>query len=273
MVAPGPLGFRNEHLKQLAEGYGDRTTVEKAYGAKPSPEAGEALTQLYQFQNSYLRCALPDWFYEAWGAVGLIPVGKPKHREAAPDVRPIGVGDSLRRVFHKHGMAGSKAALRKHQEPQQVALAEGGAHKLVHSVRMHQEERPGFCIAHLDTDNAFQEMMRAAIIERLGYIPELAHMQRFMHKILAGKAPLVLDGEVWGGAASEEGVVQGDPLSMAVYAAVFQEELEMLDAEVSEFDGTARAGADDVYVVAPAAVCLAACRRFAVRLRLKSLGL
>ena len=141
--------------------------------------------------------------------------------------------------------------------PQQVVLELGGAAKLVHQVRMLEEATPGSVVAKIDIANAFNEIMRAAVIAHFGTVPTLAHMQLFLYKLLNPECALVLDGEVWIDTASgllvtsAEGLVQGCPFSSAVFAVALQPHLVALDAKLEAAGGAARAGADDVYAVGP----------------------
>ena len=258
LVNPGPFGMRNEYLRELALGWGSLTAVEQSEGTGGNPVAREALFELSAFMDSYLQGRLPEWFYGAWGSLSLTALVKPKPPDAAPNalpaVRPIGMGDSLRKAFHLHAFKENKTAMAEYLEPLNVVLAEGGAAKLVHSVRMMHEANPSFVVLHLDTANAFNELKRSAIIKRFGSIPKLKHMQRFLHATLNPSGALVVDGEVWtepdGVVTSDEGVTQGDPLSAAVYAVTYHEALQQLDADCAEDGGAARAGADDVYALA-----------------------
>jgi len=120
-------------------------------------------------------------------------------------------------------------------------------------------------------------ILRQAIVDRFGDIPDLAALQFFLRTILAAGGSLVLDGEVWVNEdgeeqQSEEGVTQGCPLSMGVYAVASLKELMEADAELKLVGGQARAGADDCYIQGPPAAAMAACKRYAQRVK-ERLGL
>ena len=113
-------------------------------------------------------------------------------------------------------------------------------------------------------------MRRAKLLERLAAIPTLAHMSDFVHATLNGKSSLVMGGDLLldpqgNEVLSEEGVVQGDPLSSALFAVAIHEELMALNATVAAGGGMgagARAGADDVFVVGLPEVVLPAVATF-----------
>ena len=60
--------------------------------------------------------------------------------------RPIGVSDSLRRVFHKQAMTANKLPMAEYLNPLQMVLEEGAAAKLVHMTRISFERDPRFII-------------------------------------------------------------------------------------------------------------------------------
>ena len=94
------------------------------------------------------------------------------------------MGDTLRKAFHLHAMAANKEAMASYLRPFNVVLEGGGAAKLVNGNRMLLESHPGHVMIHIDVSNAFNELSRDAIVQRLGQVPSLAHMQRFMLKVL-----------------------------------------------------------------------------------------
>ena len=86
----------------------------------------------------------------------------------------------------------------------------------------------------------------------------------------------MLDGVVWEEEGlevkSEEGVVQGDPLSSAIFAVTMLPELQELDLALRVHSGMARAGADDTFVVGPPIAALEAVTLFVLSLK-QNLGL
>eukprot|EP00973_Karenia_brevis_P022762 3132220-Karenia_brevis.AAC.1 len=89
MSSPGVSGFRNAYLKCLGCDFADR-------------RAAEAVELLEQFAEAYANVDLPAWFYVIFSSVRLVAPIKPTAQEIAevPDVRPLGLGECLRRLIH-----------------------------------------------------------------------------------------------------------------------------------------------------------------------------
>ena len=165
MVAPGPGGLRGEHLLAVVRGVGSPDAMDELMEYVKTPAAETAVLKIGRFQDLYLAGRLPDWFYQAWGGLSLVALYKDVvELDAVADaaVRPIGMGDTLRKVFHLHGFQRCRQPMADYLFPQQVVLELGGAAKLVHQVRMLEEATPGSVVAKIDIANAFNEIMRAA---------------------------------------------------------------------------------------------------------------
>ena len=76
---------------------------------------------------------LPAWFYRVTAAARLIALSKgpPPALGQVPPLRPIAVGDNLRRAVTKSVVRAQKEVLRDHFWPEQAALGvSGGSHFL-----------------------------------------------------------------------------------------------------------------------------------------------
>ena len=81
-----------------------------------------------------------------------------------------------------------------------------------------------------DFRNAFNGQFRASVVQALLDCPELSHLA-FLAKVLLESAHgLEHQGELWG--ECEEGLAQGDPLSMFFFCIGIQEDLEELDRKL-----------------------------------------
>ena len=133
-----------------------------------------------------------------------------------------------------------------------------------------------FIVVRLDIRNAFNEICRAAVVASFLEEPKLEHMAPFVAQILRGKFTISLEGEIWveidGEMRSLEGVIQGCPLAMAMFAVALQPHLRWADLQLQQYGGVARAGADDIYLVGPAEQTLALAEEFAARMRAWPLG-
>ena len=85
-------------------------------------------------------------------------------------------------------------------------MSQAGGGKLIHSVRMLAEERRDFVVVKLDMKNAFNEVSRASIIERLEDEPSLQHLAWHAATLLAPASGLESGGQLWGEA--QEGTTQ-----------------------------------------------------------------
>ena len=128
-VAAGYGGLRNEHLRCAAQHW-DETDF----------------SVLEDFCLKYLNGRLPPWFYKVWESQSTVPLFKLADKNPS-QVRPVGIKNSFIRTLHKEVVHDNRSALRDYLEPQQLALAPGGAAKLVHTVRMTMEENPNFVLS------------------------------------------------------------------------------------------------------------------------------
>ena len=67
---------------------------------------------------------LPAWFYSVWNSLQTVAPYKDSSQEA---VRPLGLKNSLTKLFNKEVMVQSKPELREFLEPVQLGLAVAGA--------------------------------------------------------------------------------------------------------------------------------------------------
>ena len=205
---------------------------------------------------------LPTWFYKVWLSLQTVALYKAAEKV---DVRPLGLRNSLVKVFHREVMRQSKGELRQYLEPVQLGQSMAGAAKLVLSVGgAIRANRDHICVK-IDLKNAFNECSKAAILEVLEAEESLTHLTSFAAAVLAPDVILESNGESWG--IAEEGVVQGDIPSGAFFCVAQQPALIKLDQECQQGGGFAKGGFDDVYAVGRAEVVLPAVKRFQQDLR------
>ena len=243
-VAPGFGGLGNEHLRTLAEVWGE-----------------EEMSLLESFSLRYLNAELEPWFYRVWESVMTVPLFKTEDKET---LRPVGVKSSLIRTLHKRVVRDNRAAITSFLEPQQVALSKAGGFKLVHAVRMMAEEnrdKPDWVVVKVDMANAHNEVSRASVIEALEDEPELSHLALHAAVCLAAHHGLEVGGNLWG--ESGEGMCQGDPLAGAWFCVAWHRFVRELDASLAAVGGMARFGNDDGYLVGPSNVVFPALKKFA----------
>ena len=68
----------------------------------------------------YLAGDLPLWFYRVWLTIQTVALYKTALRT---DVRPLGLRNSLIKVFHKEAMSQSRPEIREFLEPQQLGMS------------------------------------------------------------------------------------------------------------------------------------------------------
>ena len=242
-VAAGFGGLRNEHLRCAAQHWDDND-----------------FCVMEEFSIKYLNGNLPPWFYKVWGSVSTVPLFKSSDQDPS-QVRPVGIKNSFVRTLHKEVVKDNRPALREYLEPQQLALAPGGAAKLVHTVRMTLEENQDFVCVCLDMKNAHNEVSRKSVVVGLESQLTLRHLAQHAATCLASHQRLEAGGVAWGEAG--QGLTQGDPEAGFSYCVACHEDVKTLDRTVAAKGGKAVFGNDDGYVMGPASVVFPAVEKFA----------
>ena len=146
-VSPGSGGLRNEYLIALWERLEDRE-----------------IKLIEELGLEYLAGSLPSWFYRVWLCVQTVALFK---NAGQKDVRPLGLRNSLVKVFHKEAITQSKPEIREYLEPQQLGMSQAGAAKLVNCVRGMVNTRRDMVCIKIDLANAYNEISRTAILNVL----------------------------------------------------------------------------------------------------------
>lgn len=246
-VSPGTGGMRGEFLITLAEVWSE-----------------EEMTRMEEFGMEYLNGLLPPWFYRVWGTVTTIPLFKTEQRLNSR-LRPVGVKGTLVRMLHKYVARQNRATLESYLQPQQLCMTLGGAHKLVHCVRMFMEEHTDWVCVKCDVKNAHNEISRASILETMDSEPTLRHLTHHLATTLAMPSALETTGTVWGEAG--DGLTQGDAEASGAFAVGWHPEVRELDAELSRGGGCCRFGNDDGYIMGPGEIVFPALENFANKIQ------
>ena len=132
-----------------------------------------------------------------------------------PGVRPIGVGEILRRVTSKAILQVAKPDIEEACGfVQKCSGMPAGIEAAVHAMQEIYMDESTEGILLVDATNAFNSMNRSAALHNVKFTcPVLA---TFLHNAYQHPSRLIIDGG--GEITSEEGTTQGDPLSMAFYA-------------------------------------------------------
>lgn len=139
----------------------------------------------------------------------LIPLDK------CPGLRPIGIGETYRRIIGKAIVAYLKVPILKATGATQLCAGqEAGCEAAIHSMMQLFEADETDALLLVDADNAFNRLNRKAVLHNINFLcPELS-----IFAVNCYRAPTRLF--VAGGVelASREGTTQGDPLAMVLYA-------------------------------------------------------
>ena len=130
-------------------------------------------------------------------------------------VRPVGIGETLRRIISKAVVSLLKPdILCASGCLQTCAGLEGGIEAAVHSMRQIFDDDKCEAVILIDAENAFNRLNRKAALMNIKQI--CPNLYQFLDNSYSNPAKLFLeDGSH---ILSEEGVTQGDPAAMAKYA-------------------------------------------------------
>ena len=197
--AAGPSGADSDMWQRLL--------CSKQHKKKPA-ELCQAVADLARKLN---RQRVPASYLQAFVAGRLIPLDK------NPGVRPIGIGEVLRRIISSATVTLLKPELVSTTAPLQTCAGlSGGIEGAIHAMRRMFEDEETEAVLLVDASNAFNALNRKAALHNVKYTcPELS---TFLHNIYQSDAELFLPNteEV---IYSREGTTQGGPESMAFYAA------------------------------------------------------
>ena len=134
--------------------------------------------------------------------------------DKCPGVRPIGVGEVLRRVIGKAVLETITDDIQKVVGTLQMCVGQiSGCEAGVHAMRHLKGEPNTEAILLVDASNAFNSLNREAAMRNAQVLcPSIA---KILINTYRDDSPMFIDHEI---IYSEEGTTQGDPLAMHVYA-------------------------------------------------------
>ena len=146
---------------------------------------------------------------DAFLACRLIPLDK------NPGLRPIGVGEVLRRIIGKAVMSTTKEHVKKSVGSLQVCAGqEAGCEAAIHAMKDIFQQEDTEAVLLIDAANAFNSINRKAFVHNVCIIcPEIS---MYVENCYNKPSRLFVIGGVE--VSSTEGTTQGDPIAMAVYA-------------------------------------------------------
>ena len=144
-------------------------------------------------------------------ACRLIPLSK----GPSGGIRPIGVGEVLRRIMGKVVASTLKDQIKKAAGPLQTCASHGaGAEAAIHSMRKIFEKEEADGVLLINASNAFNNMNRSAALHNIQV--QCPSLSKYIINQYRRESRLFITG----GAEiqSQEGTTQGDPLAMAWYS-------------------------------------------------------
>ena len=159
--------------------------------------------------NIHLSNSDTDNSLEAFTANRLIPLNK------NPGVRPVGVGEVLRRIARKDVMHISKKDVKDAAGSLQVYVGqEAGSESTIHTIYDVYQQDETKAVLLVNIDNAFNSINRKAMLHKISITLPL--ITTFIAYCYMEPARLFVVGnhEI----TSREGTTQGDPTAMGAYA-------------------------------------------------------
>eukprot|EP00171_Calliarthron_tuberculosum_P010506 IDg10506t1 len=194
------------------------------------------LAALTRLCNKLAAGQAPPGMAQWVAAVPVIPL-----RKRGGSVRPIAIGETVRRLVGKLWMRRLRTRAAVHLLPSQVGVAvSGGAEATVHACRRLADklgDDKGYGLLQLDFANAFNLVSRAAFLRVVRmHFPELHAWCSYTY----GNAALPL---LWSGQRrwrSATGVQQGDPLGPMLFALAVEALMTDLRAHLAQWSEQAR---------------------------------
>ena len=148
---------------------------------------------------------------ECYTSCRLIPLDK------NPGLRPIGIGETLRRIIGKAVSWIIKPEAMLASGPLQVAAGlKSGAEAAIHAMRQMYEDDDTEALILVDANNAFNKMNRIVALHNVQVIcPEIA---QYLINTYRNPSRLIITGDTNNEILSLEGTTQGDNLAMIFYA-------------------------------------------------------
>ena len=198
--APGPSGVDTNTWRMLL------TSKRNSTAAADLCKAVAELAQKMGYKN---------WQHLGTYKLQAHPPQKPKKKKKKKnDVRPIGIGEVLRRIISKCIMKTAREDTMKAVSNLQLCAGQqAGAEAAVHAAKEIFADKECEAFLLVDASNAFNTLNRQAMMRNISVIcPTLATYVKNTYEV-APRLFVAKDLEL----RSEEGITQGDPIAMGSY--------------------------------------------------------
>ena len=205
--AGGPSGLRISHLRDAI---------------LTDPDIAKRLADLFERLSSGTNQC--DELGAVLGDCRLIALSKPDG-----GLRPIAIGETLRRLIGKIIIGKVASDARQDLEPIQVGVGTpNGGVAVYHSANAFLELNPEGVLINIDLKNAFNTMSRVAMFEGLRQSPKLSNLIPLLRLFYLRKGNLILHDATGQGfiIKSNTGSQQGDNFGSTIWAEGWQDALE-----------------------------------------------
>ncbi len=133
--------------------------------------------------------------------------------DKCPGVRPIGIGDTARRIIAKASLAIVKDDILDAADNTQMCVGQtSGCEAATRSVRQSFDDSASEAALLIDANNAFNSLNRMTALHNVQFL--CPSFSTILINTYRAHSELYIDGEVL---YSQEGTTQGDPLAMPFY--------------------------------------------------------
>ena len=193
-------------------------------------EGKELREQLAKFAIKIATEIVDPMTLGVYVACRLIPLNK-NPGEAETQIRPIGVGEVLRRIVGKTISWSLKEDIQDSAGPLQMSTGlRGGAEAAIHAMKNIYEEETTDAIILVDAANAFNRLNRLVALHNIQYLSNAFSTVLINTYRHPARLFIVGGGEI----LSNEGTTQGDTLAMAFYGIGTNPILRKLSQQVPE---------------------------------------
>ena len=145
---------------------------------------------------------------EAYLACRLVPLDK------SPGLRPVGIGEVLRRVMGKTVMSVVKQDVQETTGSIQVCAGQpGGCEAAIHAMKDLFDDDETEIVLLMDASNAFNSINRATMLENVRRLCPAIYIYAYNCYSIHARLFVVGGKQLY----SQEGTTQGDPTAMALY--------------------------------------------------------